>query len=379
MIQGARIAAFGPEPDIAVPDGANIIDVDGGTILPGLIDSHVHAGWKPGVRREFLELGVTSVCDLGSPIERMADFEQGILNGRAAARGFRAGPILTAPGGLPGAVLGGGLNYEVSTPEEARLAVVKLLDRGVDVVKVYLQPTGNNKPYPMLSDAVLRAVVAEAHAQGIIVRAHVTRLSVLPMTLDSGVDVIEHVPEDLPSEEAVVHLVQESDDLVSDLQNLYLVDDYDTLLPRMAGQEVVLMPTMARLLSERYGAQEEPWQRALADALLEVVRRFHAAGGVIALGTDYSADSENLRPDLFRHELVLLQASGLTSIEAIEAATRHAARVCGHGSDLGTIEAGKLADILVVGGDPIADLRALEGVMIVVKDGEVAYGGSPGP
>jgi imidazolonepropionase-like amidohydrolase len=135
-----------------------------------------------------------------------------------------------------------------------------------------------------------------------------------------------------------------------------------------------MVPTLARGLGQWYESEEaEPWQRVLAEGALEIVRRFHSAGGVIALGTDYNLGG-GLRPDMFLREIQLLHAAGLTPMEVIEAATRHAARVCGHGEDLGTLEAGKLADILVVDGDPSADLGALQRVSIVVKGGVVAYG-----
>ena len=374
IIQGGRILDVGRKADVAVPSEAQIIDAEGGAILPGMIDSHVHSTWSPQIRRQFLELGVTSVCDLGSPIARMDDFEQDTWDGDPVARGFRAGPIVTAPGGLPDAVLHADLNYEVGTPEAARSGVADLVSRGADVIKVYLQPTADNKPYPMLDEAVLKAIVAEAHTRDFIVRAHVTRLSLVPMALDCGVDVIEHVPEPALTEEGIMRELEDSDDPLADLFDLYVVAEYDTLLPRIATQGVIMVPTMARLVDERYESPETvPGQRVLIDGLLEIVRRFHSAGGVIALGTDYNPSAVGLQPDLFLRETEFLHAAGLTPMEVIEAATKHAARVCGHGEELGTIEAGKLADVIIVDGDPTTDLGALESVVIVVKGGEVAY------
>jgi imidazolonepropionase-like amidohydrolase len=371
IIRGERIVAVGREADLEVPAEAQIIDAGGGTILPGIIDSHVHETWSPEIRRQFLELGVTSVCDLGSPVDRMDDFEQDTWSGKPVARGFRAGPIVTAPGGLPDAVLHADLNYELGTPKEARRGVADLVGRGADVIKVYLQPTANNQPYPMLGDAVLKAIVDEAHAHGVLVRAHTTQLPLVPMALDAGVDVIEHVPKPDLNEEMLVRELQDSDDPMTDLFNLVVVAEYDALLPRMATQEVVMVPTLARGLGRWYESQEAtPGQRVLADGVLEVVRRFHSAGGVIALGTDFSPGA--LGPDASVRETQLLRAAGLTPMQVIEAATKHAARVCGQAKDLGTIEVGKLADILIVDGDPVADLEALERVVIVVKGGKVA-------
>ena len=371
IIEGERIVAVGREADIAIPSDAQFIDAQGGTILPGLIDSHVHTTWSPQVRREFLQVGVTSVCDMGSPIERMDEFEQDTWKGQPVARGFRAGPIFTAPGGLPDAVLHQDLNYEVGTPEEARQGVADVVSRGADAIKVYLQPTANNKPYPMLDEAVLKAIVEAAHSHGVLVRAHVTKLSLVPMALEAGVDVLEHVPERPLSEESFVRVLEASDDPAADLLDWYIVADYDTLLPRIATQEVPMVPTMARLVEERYASRETiPWQRVMTEGLLEIVRRFHSAGGVIALGTDWNS---HLEPSLTIQEAQLLHVVGLTPVQVIEAATKNAAWVCGHGQDLGTIEAGKLADVIIVDGNLDTDLEALNRVVIVVKGGQVAY------
>jgi imidazolonepropionase-like amidohydrolase len=135
-----------------------------------------------------------------------------------------------------------------------------------------------------------------------------------------------------------------------------------------------MIPTLARGWGKWYEDQKAtPVERVLADAELEIVRRFHSAGGVIALGTDYNPGLEQLQPSMFIQEAQLLHAAGLTPMEVIEAATKHAARVCGHGQDLGTIEVGRLADILIVDGDPATDLAALERVVIVLKGGTVAH------
>ena len=87
MIEGERIVAVGREGDVAIPSDAQVIDAHGGTLLPGLIDSHVHTTWSPWIRKQFFELGVTSVCDLGSPIEHMGDFDEDTFNGEPVGCG----------------------------------------------------------------------------------------------------------------------------------------------------------------------------------------------------------------------------------------------------------------------------------------------------
>lgn len=120
------------------------------------------------------------------------------------ARGFRAGPILTAPGGLPGAVIQGNLNYEVATTGEARTAVVDLSERGADVIKVYLQDESGGASYPMLGEDELAAIVEEAHGLGLLVRAHVTYAFLLDNAIQAGVDTIEHVPVNATQSESQI-------------------------------------------------------------------------------------------------------------------------------------------------------------------------------
>jgi imidazolonepropionase-like amidohydrolase len=107
--------------------------------------------------------------------------------------------------------------------------------------------------------------------------------------------------------------------------------------------------------------------------VVELIRRFHEAGGVIALGTDYNTRVEELKPDMFRQELALYHAAGLSLMEVIQTATKNAAQACGKAKELGTVEPGKLADIVIVKGDPLTDLEVLANVMLVIKGGKVAF------
>lgn len=176
-IVGARIALVGSAADYSFPSDAQVIDACGGTILPGIIDAHVHGVSTLAMRRLFLVSGVTSVCDVGLSLGDMPEFDEATLGHDLVARGFRAGPILTAPGTLPGAVLGRDLNYEVKTPHEARAAVIDLHEHGADAIKVYLQWEDGGVQYPMISKEQL------AQARGLLVRAHVSYASLLNMAI----------------------------------------------------------------------------------------------------------------------------------------------------------------------------------------------------
>jgi imidazolonepropionase-like amidohydrolase len=372
LIQGDRITAVGSRTDFGIYPEAAVIDAQGKTILPGIIDSHVHSAADAGVRRQLLTDGVTALCDLGSPLDSIAQFLQERIGQDPVARGFRAGPILTAQGGLPDAILHENLNYEVATPEEARTAVIDLLDRGVDVIKVYFDP--GHESFPMLDKERAHAIVREAHARGILVRAHVARVTVWDLALGSGVDVIEHVPLPPLTEAEIRKQLADSNDPLNDLRTMFRPPEYETLLPRMVAQGTAMAPTLdAGLATLSRLDNPGPEIRIIIDAILQVVRRFRAMGGIIALGSDRDFHNSDFERGMPIREMKFLLAAGLTPMEVIEAGTRHAAHVCGHGGELGALESGKLADVIIVDGDPLADIEVMRKVVTVIKGGKVAY------
>ena len=368
-----RIAFVGKASDYPDRTHSQVIDARGGTILPGIIDAHVHGASDPAIRRKFLMSGVTAVCDLGFPLADMVRFDEGYLDHNPVARGFRAGPIITAPGGLPDAVLHQDLNYEVGSPDEARAAVVDLYSRGADVIKVYLQEEDSGVTYPMLGEAELAAVVEEAHGHGLLVRAHVTYASLMGMAIQAGVDTIEHVPVNVTQSEfqrisdSRWRALFESDD---PLQVFFadLYPQYDSQLEKMAQAGIAMVPALEDFYRTSRSAGEP---EAAIEIILGIVHRFHELGGVVGLGTDYIIGT-GMEAGMPLGEMEMLLAAGLTPMEVIEAGTRHSAYVCGHSGELGTLEPGMLADVIVLDGDPLEDLQAMSQVVLVIKNGEIA-------
>jgi imidazolonepropionase-like amidohydrolase len=298
----------------------------------------------------------------------MSNFEREFTRkNQIAARGFRAGPIITVPGGYPGTFPGFAWHYEVAKPDEAQAAVEDLLGRGVDVIKIALEPGHPQRPWPILSPEQVQAIVEVAHAHGLPVRAHVRQAKMLDIALEGGVDVIEHVPLPFCLEAELKQM------LADDALQLAKLPELEAQLTRMAEQGTILVPTLDEntwVINDLPRLSPEERQMT-ATFILGIVRRFHKLGGIIALGNDYGNPGVQLGMPL--REMELLLDAGLTPMEVIEAGTRHAAKVSGHGDELGTLEPGKLADIIVIDGNPMTDLKALDRVTLVIKNGKIAY------
>lgn len=373
LIEDGRIVAVGPAMTVPVPPGAAALHVPGLTVLPGLIDLHVHLGspdlparaepglttlprlvademrFAPGHRRAALEHGVTAVRSLGDNhewiIELRRQVRQGWLEG---PRVYAAGPLFTARGGHPiatfGADPGSDLVRVPSNPAHARQMVAALADapEPVDVIKVVQERGSPSRPLEPMAPAVLRAVVGEAHDRGLRVTAHWGTPDDLRDLLDAGVDGLEHVdarellggwPAGLPAE-----LAQRGIPLTA------------TLAISEAALPPAVMPEAMTAFRARIG-------------------EFHAAGGAVVVGTDAARPGVHFGSGVHR-ELELLVASGLTARQALQAATCHAARVLGD-DGIGIVAPGRAADLLVVAGDPTSDVTACRNVVAVLRDGRL--------
>jgi imidazolonepropionase-like amidohydrolase len=335
---GGKIVAAGRRGDVDIPFGAAIIDVQGGTMLPGFINAHVHDAYSAANLEAWAQGGVTTVRDesINQNGVRLRDLivrRDTAWNQPRYARLISAGWMITAPGGYG--------RLGVSTPEEAGQLVAEELEAGADLIKVAVEDgIAGRTDLPVLSAAALEAAVAMAHARGKPVSAHITDARFLQTIVDAGMDDAAHVTWDPVS---------------------------DALFRQMITRRVVLVPTLTVL--EAYGA--------LTGAAANL-RRFVVLGGEVALGNDYTDVLQNNFPHfelgMPMHEIQRMSEAEMTAMQIIVAATRNAARVCGLDHELGTLETGKSADVLVVNGDPLGDIRALTDVRLVIHRGTVIRG-----
>ncbi|MCU0290463.1 MAG: amidohydrolase family protein [Thermoanaerobaculaceae bacterium] len=334
VVEGGLIQFAGSRDQIVIPPRAVVLDVTGSTILPGFINAHVHCRYQVDRLRAWAQAGVTTVRDLGGP--RTYDLVARQNGDPQLARVVAAGPFITVPGGYPIVPWGSTNAVTVRTPDEARSAVAQLAGEGAGVIKIALECGQDfGRVIPSLDAAEAAAVVSEAHARGLGVSVHLTVSVDVPRAVAAGVDDIAHMPVTTLSLE---------------------------MASQVAAHGIVWVPTLELWHWVGYGHKP---------AAISNLARFLAAGGEVAMGTDFGGYDAEFELGMPMIEIDAMRQAGMSPAAIIQAATRNGARVCGLGDRLGTVEAGKTADLLVVRGDPLADLEALTDVRLVMHSGVV--------
>jgi len=352
LVESGRIARIGGAP----PEHATTVDLDGRTLMPGLIDSHSHVGLSfatpsprkgaeallPGTvahvlaaeLREVLRMGITTIRDVGSIGDSVVEARQAMrYSAFDGPRLLTCGRIVSPTG--PGGRFFAGMYREADGRDDVRRAVREQLRYGADFVKV--MTTGarsvelEDPDPPQLTREELSAIVDETHRMGYRVCAHCEGLAGTELAIEEGVDTIEH--------------------------GMYLNQRPD-LLERMAANGQTLVPTLSFLIG--IPAPGSPWSPLLVELGEHNVEQARLtllaardAGVRIAMGFD----STPLRSAT--NELLAMIAFGLPVEEGLVAATSGGAEALGLSAHVGTVEEGKLADLLVVDGDPLADPRVL--------------------
>jgi imidazolonepropionase-like amidohydrolase len=380
VVDGDRIADIAD--GYAVPAAGDVvIDLKNGTVLPGLIDCHVHlteenspktyterfylnpadyAYHSTAYAKRTLLAGFTTVRDLGG---------RGGVNlalRKAIAEGWVVGPrVFTA--GSPIGSTGGhtdnttGLSDELQTklgepesvvngPDEARKAVRTRFKQGVDVIKIMpsggvlsMEGSGDN---PQLDDDELRAIITTAHEYGLKVAAHAHGAEAIRRAVIAGVDSIEHGT---------------------------FMNDEDIALMKEHGTYYVPTISAGKFVAEKakidgyFPPVVQAKAAAIGPLIQQTFARAYKAGVKIALGTDQGVapHGENAK------EFIYMVEAGMPPMKAIQAGTIEGARLIGHDKDFGSIEKGKLADIVAVPGDPLADISLMTKVNFVMKAGVI--------
>lgn len=390
VVEGNRIKAVGREGTIAIPAGARVIDTNGYTVMPGLMDMHVHLmilghanydHWDatypakyrdvimPVAAKQLLMAGVTTVRDLGAPLEDIVAVKNRISRGEIPGpRLFVSGPFLQKSN----TPLTAKFRWIVNGPEDARRKVQTIVAGGADVIKLIDQD--------QMTIEEVKAIVDEAHKHGKTVAAHAHRSEEIRQGLRAGVDCFEHtgLATKPGYEEDVLQMMRERNATLywcPTIEGLFLYDQTRQNPERIDDQRLKAdlpadiykdihdsLRNVAQLDYFRLVSRRVP-------TLANKFRQLRESGVTIVVGTD-SGIPLNFHFDSTWRELKTMVDLGMPPMEAIRAATYWPAQMLKQ-PDLGTIAAGKLADLIVVDGDPLTDMTSLRHVVHVVKDGKV--------
>jgi|SRR5580765_7936762 len=363
IVLGEKIIAAGPRQSVTVPNGAATFNATGMTLLPGFIDSHFHIERSYDLPRLFLSHGVTSLRDPGQWIEV---YEPICRSELPQPRCFVAGPHLDFPPHAHPLDA-----FAVSSADDTRHAVNRFIDEGASVIKVYFR----------LPLELIAAACDAAHQRGVPVTAHLELVDA-DAAIAAGLDGIEHVtsfgtalasPEDAARFRKAVSADNEARrkeryELWSrlDLDNSPRVKPLVDLIVR---RRIFLSATLA-VFEKRQGGEGVADAEARGFANMQkFVGQCHRAGVTLVVGS-HSEVPNAARGWAYQRELELLAESGLTPSEVITAATLNNARYFRIDDRLGTVEPGKLADLVLVDGEPAQHIQNLRHIKRVMLNGQ---------
>lgn len=398
LIDGERIVKVGRAAEMTIPPDYTVVDTSGRTMMPGMIELHAHlillghgnyGEWFPWIAkqapgtlttvmeiaaRQLLMAGVTSAVDLGAPLKESLDVRDRIAKGVIPGpRMWMSGPWITRQGGGMTDQFGG---IAVSSTAQAAAEVEKLAAAGVDVIKAHSGLTRDD----------YKAIADTAHKRNIRVHAHVYAEEDVRNALETGIDVLSHAGSagTAPpySRELITDIVNAGRPVViTAAHRAWVYPDTAEFPERL--QDPQLKKDMPPAIYGEIQRSLANW-RALpyfgrTDREIGFrergVKQFTESGTVLGMGTD-SGTPMNFHTEALWREAKVHVDMGMPAIKVISSLTRIGANILGRTRELGTIEPGKLADIIVLNGNPLYDITALAHVETVVKGGKVMK--SPG-
>jgi len=406
VVQGERIMAVGKRGAVEIPAGAEVVDLEGKWMVPGLVDSHIHYFQSAGLYtrpdiidlrknqsyeeemegvkgrlettfRRYLANGITAVVDVGGPFWNF-EVRKEANSTQAAPRTAVAGPLVSTVE-RPQMDIGDPPIVKVVDEKAARELVRKQLQHKPDLIKIwFILPKDGNVETNL---PIIKATINEAHKGDVRVAVHATQLETARAAVVAGADILVHSIDDKPVDEAFVALLKEKGTLLTptlivyegyaevlgaevDLTEVELqlgdpdaVKSWDELPPEMGRASPKAKARIKRL-------------RATRPIMMQNLKKLHDAGIIIAAGTD-AGNIGTLHGPALHREFELMAEAGLTPQEILVTATRNAARVFSPEPEFGTIEKGKLADMVILDADPLVSVKNLRRIHAVVKGGVV--------
>jgi imidazolonepropionase-like amidohydrolase len=404
VIENGRIVDIGKRGNIKPGRGVTILDAKGKFAVPGLIDAHVHFDQSAGIfarpdavdLREirsydeeiawtrqrlsetllrYLHAGVTSVVDMGGPMWTL-DFRDSTNGIALAPRVAVAGPLISTEADPPLESSDSPVIL-IETPEEALSLVRKIAVHKPDLIKIlFIHHRGEDLDRQA---ALIQIAIAESHKLGIRVAAHATELDTAKAVISAGADILVHSVEDRRIDAEFLGMLKARDILY--IPTLMVTEGYDevfghnvklTAIEKRLGDPEVIQ-SWAELpkipVSRIPGGVPSPTlsdSRPIEFLNLQIL---NSADVRIAAGTD-AGNIGTLHGPALHREMEMMEQAGMRPFDILMAATRNAADVMGKGKEVGTLEKGKLADILLLDDDPVRSIRNTQKIFKVLKGGE---------
>ena len=387
LIRGDRIAAVGPAVEVQVPAGARVVDGSGKFLLPGLIDMHVHLSKARGSAMGlFVANGVTTVRDMGGDYDELLQWRREVSAGmRIGPRILMAGPILESTANIarmrkdpPSERVEpfDRMRVGIGSPEEARATVARLAGMEIDFIKI--RTVHDRETYLALNEA--------ANTHGIPLVGHVPPYSATTV-LEAGQDGVDHGFSRAFDKETreerlatwrrfaaagvpIVPTLAVGQAILTPLERLRAIveDDAGKVEPRRPYlSRFLILDWREQLLEQSVEGQQR--FRKFVDQGVRDIREMHEAGIDLLAGTDTGVI--NLYPGSSLHDelAIFVKDIGMTPAEAIERATRRSARFLRIGDSVGTVERGKIADLILVDADPLLDITNTRRIAAVIVRG----------
>jgi imidazolonepropionase-like amidohydrolase len=372
VIQGDRIVSAGARSTTEIPSGATTIDVTGKFLLPGLWDMHAHL-YQAELGPTYLAAGITTARDVGNDIEFATAFRDAALHGRGL------GPRMLLAGYIDGKNKYHSFDVQVETPAEARAAVQRYQSAGYQQIKI----RDDVKP------ETLKVICDEAHRLGMTVTGHVPKGMNALQAVEAGMDQIAHINFVLtgfyPDRDRNNPPLEIDFNAPNIKYALKFFKEHGTVIdPTMAVIELMLHPIKQPIASFEPGMSKVPPEllvqlnkkgqsgvpdellAKVTDVMVNLVGGLHRAGVPVVAGTDVGVPGHTLH-----RELELYVKGGFTPLEAIQAATITPARVMKLENEVGTIEAGRRADLIIVDADPLQNISNIRKVKLVMTQGRL--------
>jgi imidazolonepropionase-like amidohydrolase len=379
VVEDGRITYAGPFADASIPEGAQRLNMQGKTIVPGIINGHGHVGLTKDLKQDqanftranviknlqiYASYGVTTTTDMGTSLDSILEYrdqrEKGEFEG---ARVLTSVHGFTAIDGYPTRVPGvKGTANEVSSPDQARQLVDKLADDGADLIKMWIDT--HHGEYPKLAPEIRTAIIQQAARRGIVSFAHVYELADAKQLTAAGVRILGHSVRDAEADDELISLLLKGDvtyiPTVMREAGTYM---YGTGAPWLDDPYFTRSLTaneLQALKTSFKAAQADPELQREGKSdfamALKNVKILHDAGVNIGFGPDTGPPGRFA--GYFEHlEAEKLVEAGLTPMEVIVAWSKTNSRALGIDRDFGTLEAGKAADFLILNANPLDDMR----------------------